>query len=412
MSADANRRPGRSPGIVAVVAATTTAQVVVVMGSSVFPVIAPELATRFGVEASLVGYQVSLIYGMAMATSPLTSSVVLRWGACRAMQIGLMAGTLAIVLAMTANLPALIAASVLLGFAMSVMQPASAHLLFRFSPPENRNLIFSLKQTGVPIGWALMAAVAPAVTIAFGWKWALAVVLLSVAATALVIQRWREAWDDDRRTAPTERQSLLAGLRLVWHYPALRRLSLMSHCYAFVQLSVATFAVTMLVQETGYSLIAAGFLVSLMYTMGVLGRIVWGWVADVTGNSRFVLVALGLIMTACSILLAFVSAAWPGWAVILLFVIFGATGVAWNGIFVAETARFAPRGQVSTAIGGAMVWNFGGVLAGPALFATVYKLVGSYAATFGLLAVVSACGLAFVARAAATERAAERRREI
>ena len=395
--------------VIAAVAATTAAQVAAVMASSSFPVIAPALAVNLGVEPSLVGYQVSLIYGTAMAGSPFMGNLVPRWGACRAMQIGLIATVLGLLLAMTASFPALVAGSILLGLSLSVMQPASAHLLFRLSPPENRNLIFSIKQTGIPLGWALMGAIAPAVTIALGWRWALGVVVMVSLATAAAIQPPRAAWDDDRGTPAGDRRGLLAGVRLVWRYPALRWLSLMSFCFAFVQLCFATFGVTMLVDEIGYSLVAAGFLLSLVFAAGVTARILWGWVADWAGDSLLVLVALGLVMVICCTLLTFISGAWPGWALMLLFVVFGATGIAWNGIFIAEAARLAPPGQVSPAVGGAMVWNFGGVLVGPALFALTYKLVGSYTGTFWLLVLMGAAGCTFLAAAVAITRPARTR---
>ena len=39
-----------------------------------------------------------------------------------------------------------------------------------------------------------------------------------------------------------------------------------------------------------------------------------------------------------------------------------------------------------------MTWNFGGVLIGPALFATVYQLIGSYRLSYGGLAAVAFLG--------------------
>jgi MFS family permease len=374
------------------------------MGSSAFPVIAPALAVNLGVEPSLVGYQVSLIYGTAMAASPFVGNLVPRWGACRAMQVGLIATVLGLLLAMTGTLATLLAGSILLGLSLSVMQPAPAHLLFRFSPPENRNLIFSIKQTGIPLGWALMGAIAPAVTVALGWRWALGVVMVASLATAVAIQAPRAVWDEDREAPAADRSGLLTGFRLVWRYPALRWLSLMSFCFAFVQLCFSTFGVTMLVEELGYSLVAAGFLLSLVFATGVTARIVWGWAADLAGDSLLILVALGVGMVICCVILTLISSAWPGWALMLLFVVFGATAVGWNGIFFAEAARLAPQGQVSLAVGGAMVWNYGGVLAGPALFALAYKLVGSFTGTFWLLVVVGAAGCSFLAAFAITRR--------
>ena len=144
--------------VVAVVTATTIAQVASVMGFAIFPVIAPRLAHEIGVPASMVGYQLSIGYGTAMLATSYVSSTIPRFGACRSTQVGLLLSALGMLCAMTASVAAVIIASVLLGLGMSVMTPASTHLLFRFGPAHNRNLIFSIKQTAVPAGLLLAAA--------------------------------------------------------------------------------------------------------------------------------------------------------------------------------------------------------------------------------------------------------------
>lgn len=388
---------------------TTIAQIGSATGIAVFPIIAPKLAAEMSVQPSLIGYQMSLIYGTAMIASPLLSYMVPSWGACRASQVGLGLCVIAMALGLTSSLWALAGTSVLLGMSMSIMTPASAHLLIRFSPAENRNFIFSVKQTGVPLAWMLMAFTAPAITAAFGWRWALLLVLAVALAILLALERVRPRWDDDRHLRASVRQRPFDGLTVLWRYPALRWLSAASVSLTFVQLCLATFTVTMLVEEAGYSLIGAGLMLSLVHGSGVAGRIAWGWVADRTGDSAGVLAKLCIIMTGCCVLMAFISAAWPAPLMGLLFSVFGATAAGWNGVFIAEVARRSPRGLVSVATGGAMVWNFGGILVGPALFATAYKFVGSYAVTYGLLALIAAAGVALLlmcATATRRERAA------
>ena len=171
--------------VVVVVGLTTLAQIGTVMGIAVFPVIAPKLAAEMGVEPSLVGFQMSLIYGAAMLSSPLLAWMVTRHGACRAIQVGLLFSVVALALALLSGLAALIAASILLGAAMSVMTPAAAHILFRFSPPRHRNLLFSIKQTCVPAGWMIVALVAPpvALTVSPSTK---PVAIVSVAAAVVL----------------------------------------------------------------------------------------------------------------------------------------------------------------------------------------------------------------------------------
>jgi MFS family permease len=392
--------------VMAVVAATTIAQVASVMGFAIFPVIAPRLALELNVPASMVGYQLSIAYGTATLATSFLSGAIPRFGACRVTQAGLALCAAGMLLAMSASVAAMVAASILLGLGMSVMTPASTHLLFRFSPARNRNLIFSIKQTGVPLGWVVVALTAPAITHAFGWRWALGLVMATAIVTLVALQRVRARWDDDRKRDSGRGRSLFAGLTVLWGVPALRWLAVATFCLSFVQLCLASFLVIMLVEEVEYTLVAAGLLLSVTHGAGVIGRVVWGWLTDRSGDGLGMLFGLNIAMIACCVATALITPQWPAFALALLLVAFGASAVGWNGIFLAEIARRSPRGMVSVTTGGAMVWNFGGILVGPAMFATAYSWIGSYTATFGWLTVVAMLGLVFITLARNAERAA------
>jgi len=392
--------------VIAVVVATTVAQAASTMGAAVFPVIAPRLAADVGVAPATIGYLISLAFGAATLSAPFTSFAIPRWGACRATQVGLTLCAIAMASALSASIAALGMCAVLLGIGMTLMTPASGHLLFRFSPPKNRNLIFSIKQTGVPLGWMIMALVAPTITLAWSWRWALGLVLIICLGAAAALQPVRAHWDDDRKSPGALWASPAAGLKLIWRYPVLRWLSVASMCLSFVQLCLGTFLVTMLVTESGYSLVAAGVLLSLVQATGVGGRILWGWAADRTGDSLGLLKTLAMTTAACCVVMAFVSAAWPTTVLALFLALFGLVAVGWNGLFLAEIAHNTPRGTVSIATSGAMVWNFGGIFIGPALFATTYKMTGSYALTYGGMAIVAAAGAVLVGLSAAAARRA------
>lgn len=390
--------------VAAVVVATTVAQIAAVMGIAAFPVIALPLAAEMGVEPSLIGYQMSIVYGAATLGAPILSLAAARWGACRAMQIGLAFSVLACMLALTAKVWALLVCAVLLGFSITLMTPTATHLLMRFTPPRNRVFFFSLKQTGVPMGWAVMALIAPPIVQAWGWRWSLVVVALIAGATLLAVQPMRSAWDDDRHAQASARTHVLEGLQLLWRRPTLRWLVMAAFCLAFVQLSLGTFLVTMLVKEAGYTLVAAGFMLSVSQVAGVTGRIVSGWLADRTGDSMRLLRVHAVIGALCCPVMAFVSASWPTALVVLFFFIFGASAVGWNGLYIAEIARRSPPGRAGLTTGAASVWNFGGILVGPALFATVYREVDSYAGTYALLSVVALAAVALIVLSMAAGR--------
>jgi MFS family permease len=390
--------------VVAILVGTTTAQAATSMGSGVFPVIAPQLAAALGVDPSFVGYQFSVLYGGAMAASTVVGLAVMRWGACRAMQFSIALSALGVGCAMLGTLAAMALASLMIGAGSAMVAAAAAHLLFRFSPPEHRNLIFSIKQTGIPLGWALVALVAPIMTIAFGWRSSLAAILVMGAVVILALQPMRARWDDDRGAYTGGRVDLLAGVRLFWAHPVLRWLGFSCFFLTFVQSCFTAFTVTLLVSEVDYSLVAAGFVLFLAQAAGVCGRVALGWASDRTGRSMTVLGVSYLVMTACCLVTAFVDPNWHPVSVAALFLVFGTTAYGWNGVLHAQVARLSPHGMVSVAMGGMMVWMFGGVLAGPALFAAAYRYLGSYTTIFGSLAACAGVAWATTRLAARSEQ--------
>jgi len=395
-----------APSVFVVVIASTAAQIASAMGIAIFPVMAPQLALMLDVDASAVGYQISLLFGAAMLASSLVGTAVLRWGACRTMQIALWLSAIGMIVALAGTLWAMPLAAICIGSSNALAAAGAAHLLFRFSPPQHRNLIFSIKQTGVPLGWAIVALVAPTLSLSFGWRVSLLLVLAYAVVTALLLERWRRFWDDDRDPLRAGNTNLLTGVFVVWRSPTLRYLGMAAFFFSLVQLCVGTFTVNLLVHDVGYSLVAAGVMLSFVQIAGVAGRLTFGWLADRSGNAITVLTLTSLAAAAGCFCTLFISVAWPAAALACFYVFFGAVAYGWNGVMHAQIARLSPPGMVSVATGGVMVWIFGGILVGPALFAAAYRSIGSYTAMFGFLTVgaLLSAGLAVVAVRA--ERAA------
>lgn len=379
-----------------VLAGTTLAQVASVMAATTLPSVAPQAAADLGIGASLIGYQVSFLYLAAMSSTALAAGLIRNWGACRMMQASLAMSAIGACCAAIPSMAAILAGSLAMGMALGGLAPASSHLLARFSPPNRRNFFFSFKQTGVPGGGMAAALVAPPITLAFGYRWALVLAGCFAIALALWLQRVRARWDDDREPVVQGASNPLSGLGLMWKTRALRWIAMEGFCFSFVQLCWTTFLVTLLVEEFGYSLLRAGVLLSLTQASGVLSRIAWGLVADRSGNARGVLVIMAAIMVASCVMLAAHGAPMSAALVAALAVSFGISSVGWNGIFLAEVAKLAPAGRVGAATGGVMTLTYGGILVGPAVFSTVYPLIGSYAGTFWLLAAVAGAGWVFL----------------
>jgi len=379
-----------------VLLAATLSQAASAMGIAIFPVLAPQLASMLGVDASLVGYQISILFGAALLASSMVGTVVLRWGACRSMEWACWLAAAGMAIALGGTLWLMPLAAVFIGASNALAAAGAAHILFRFSEPRNRNLVYSIKQAGVPLGWATIALIAPWLTVTFGWRSSMLLVLIYSAACALWLGRYRVFWDDDRDPGAASRTSVLTGLQVLWRYPALRYLSMAAFFFSFVQLCLGSFTVNLLVQEVGYSLVGAGVMLSLVQASGMCGRMVFGWVADRVGNAVAVLLLTNLLAGLCCALILLLPLGWPVAVLTVFYIIFGLVGYGWNGIMHAQIARLSPHGMVSVVTGGMMMWVFAGILAGPSLFATAYRVTGSYAMTYGGVALVALTGAVVV----------------
>jgi MFS family permease len=192
---------------------------------------------------------------------------------------------------------------------------------------------------------------------------------------------------------------MFAPLKLLVRTPALVELSLIGFVYAATQVCLMSFLVVYLAETLRYSLVAAGFALTAANLGGIIGRIVWGAIADRRLAPRALLGALGVAAGLCAWLTAGFGAGWPVTAVFGACVLFGATAIGWNGVQLAEVARSAPPGQVGTITGATGFVTFGGVMVGPPAFALIAVVTDGYRTGFGVFGGLSiACGLWMLVR--------------
>ncbi len=360
------------------------------------PVIATRAAQSFDVSAGLIGVYTGLAFLGSAIASLATAGISPRVGAVRMCQWASAANAAGLLCLLPAEPWLLPVAALLVGLGYGPMNPAGSFLLAHIVPAHRLSLVFSIKQTCVPIGYGLAGLLLPAVVLVADWQAAVMVSAGLVVAVALASELSRAHLDRVRgEGSPFRMRTILTPLKLVAAYPGLRRMAVCSLVFSGVQLGVASFLVVYLNEVVGMSLAAAGSVLAIANVAAVAGRIGWGWAADWV-SARWVLGGLGIAMAACVALILSVSLAWPFALVAALGVALGATVIGWNGVFLAETARQSPDGKVSEATGGVMVITFLGSVIGPPVLSGLLALTQSYQAGFLLLAAAAlAMGVAF-----------------
>lgn len=389
------QRPAPPPFVV-LLTVLMLGQALGTMATSILPAVAPKVVDTYRVSASLIGYQVSLISLAMLVSLVFGGNLSVRWGGCRVSQLGLGLCVLGCVIAALPHPGFMLLSAVPMGLGYGLVSPATSQVLMRFTPAERRNFIFSLKQTGVPLGGIAAGGIAPAVAVWAGWQWALIGNAAALLLLMLIMEHGRPHWDDDRDPRARLAADPFGGLVTVWRDRALRLLGIAGGTFVVMQLALLTFTVIFFVEEMKLGLVQAGVVLMASQAGGVAGRLFWGWVADALQDCFKALALLGAVMTMTTLMCLAITPQWPMVASCALFFVLGTTASGWNGAFLAEVARLAPRGSVSAATGGSLFLVNIGKFIGPIAFTFAYQAGGSYARAFALMAVPSALGLVCV----------------
>ncbi|MBL1079992.1 MFS transporter [Nocardia sp. 2] len=213
---------------------------------------------------------------------------------------------------------------------------ASGRVIVGWFPPNQRGLAMGIRQTAQPLGVGIGALSIPAVAAAHGFSTAILVpaVMAGAAAVACLIgiidpPRPEITGDTGRPVNPYRGDSTL------W------RIHIVSVLLAIPQGTLWTFALLWLHRDVGWSLAAAGILVTVTQILGAGGRIGAGiWsdrVASRLGPLRTIAIAAAISMAA----LAF--AAWTHWwwAAIPILVAASVITVTDNGLAFTAVAEIA-----------------------------------------------------------------------
>ena len=349
----------------------------VTIGKVLPAVIAPPILSELKIDPSWLGVYVGIIAAVSLAVQAGCGSVIVKYGALRISQVTLMVTGLGLVLAMPGLIALMVLSAIAIGISAS-STPASSHLLGKYAPSKYAPLIFSIKQTAVPVGLLTAGLAGPILTDFYGWRSALMSVVMGCVLFALVLELMRNEFDNDRDATRKFHLSDFKGtIGLVLRQRELRGLAL--GCFAFVGLQTTFIAYFVIyLTELGFSLIEAGTVFSIATTVAIPGRIFWGWISSSFINPRVMLGLLAIFMFISVSLTGMFSANWDSWVIVAVSASVSATVFSWHGVTLAEAARLAPSSMRGAVTGGVLSFGQFGGLVLPLIYSLCLSITGSY----------------------------------
>jgi MFS family permease len=378
------------------------------------PAVAPLMAAEFGWQKSMIGYLAALTMFGSMVFLMAVAPLVQRAGPVRSVQLGLGFCFLAFLLLFTPIWIAPVVGSLLIGLSYGPSVPASSQVLQRFSPPQHRSLLFSLKQGGGALGGVFAGIALPAVASFGGWRgtvlFAMALVLLFVILVQPLRERIDDQRDRDRRLTPRaflSFENLSRPVRALATVPGLLPFALGGGLLGITQGCWNAFLVTFLVTHLDYSLTSAGAIFATMQAATFVGRLMMGWFADRTRSGLLVMRAVsigGFLITGA---LAFAGPDWPVWVIALIAAISGIGVSGWNGVNLSEVTTRVPRHLIGEASAGAIVIVMSGHIVGPSAFAALLSIVDRFDIAFIVAGTLSLLALPLIGRIERTSAASK-----
>lgn len=370
--------------------AALVAQVGISVVDQGIPTLTGFIKASIGVSAAVAGLMVSSFTFGRIFGSYAAGVAADRLGERRVLVAGGVATGGLVVLAVTAPLPALIVLLIVAGVTSAASTPAGGRLVLVSFPRNRRGLALGVRQTGIPIGGLVAAALLPWIAHLTSWRWSLAVggLITAVTVIPLVLSGLGDREQEGRELRPTGPSPARdRNIRLLTLWGCL----LVSGQYALI-----AFLALDLRQGAGLTLATASLLVAVAQAAGIVGRIAWGAWSDRTlayGRKPLLLVLTAVALTGVLLLLAAPRSA-PLAVLVVVAAIAGVALIGFQGLWVTMITEMAGPARAGTATGFGITFIATAIAVSPPLYGLVADIAGTYRAIWVALAGVLV--LAFV----------------
>jgi predicted MFS family arabinose efflux permease len=264
-------------------------------------------------------------------------------------------------------------------------------------PLHQRGTAMGIRQTGIPAGGALAAALLPAIALAAGWRVAVAAggvaCFLSAAICALAYRNPPDEPDAATLRAGAQRMPLRDLLTR-----NVLLLGLAGAVLTLGQFTLITYLALYLRETQGIPVAISATLLVLAQIAGAAGRILWGVGSDrLFGRRRkpALLLANGLAALG-ALALGWLPAATPLWLLAPLVMLYAFNTLGWHGSWISLLVESAGTARQGRTVGLGMSIMYPGIILLPPLFGWFVDRTHSWPWAWTLLAAILLAGMALL----------------
>jgi len=357
--------------------------------------LAVQLSDSMGIAEAGIGLIVGAFFGMSALASSRLGRLVERLDWALAMRIAALgaAATLLLTPLLGRSVVMLGLVTVAGGLALALAHPAVNLGIARCTVVERQGLAYGFKHGAIPAATAIAGLGLPLVAIPLGWQWVYVMCAVLAVVAALLVPSSPGSFEVDRpkvtgAAEPAVRSSPLSLLVVM---------AIGAGLGIFGMDALATFLVPYAV-DVGFGEGAAGVLLAVGSVLGILTRIVMGWLIDRRTAGGLLTVAIFLSLGAIGIAVMTIGTH-P--AIVVGSLVAFTFGWGWSGLFTFAVVRRNPTAPAA-ATGITMTGIYVGAAAGPALFGLVAE--ASFTVAWAIMSIALGLGAVLMTIALVSER--------
>jgi MFS family permease len=397
MESASDKRHGlmrKSRIVAAGLAFAVTAQMTVSLLVAAVPVIAPELAKASGLDVQLIAFFFPIAFTAAFFSNFAVPKLLPRFGGAGLSLACIFVGAGGLLLMLPTTAVLIVAAPLVLGFALGVVTPATSQVVGPLATSRTAGLFMSIRQSAVPAGSMLAGIIMPVLAVHWGWH---APIVLGLATAVLaIILLPTLPWLNDRSSTPPPAQRPWEPVKRLLAMSGMRQILFAVVAYMMLVICLRSFFTVYLVRDLGFDLTTAGLAFSAAQLAGIPGQIGCAIISDRWLSPRTVLAISGVVMTSAAVLAANFTHNWPTLAIVTVALILGLFSIGCVPVMLGEITRRSPVGQVGSLVSGGNLFIMAGCALGPLFFGAVGAVFG-YAGGLEALAICTAVGTVVVA---------------